>query len=93
MNAAARPMTQAERAKLSRSRQARGVRVYKVEVDGDGLNMLVWRGLLTDAETADDKAVGNAIGLLLTALAKDEFASRVTLLARGLPYDARSERK
>lgn len=94
MATAVRPMTQAERAKLARSRRAMGLAVYRVEVGRSGLDMLVWRGFLTDDQTRDDDAVAGAIGTLIRELAGDDLASRVTSVALGRPYDARrKERK
>lgn len=93
MATAVRPMTQAERAKLARSRRAMGLAVYRVEVGRSGLDMLVWRGLLTDDETRDNDAVAGAIGALIRELAHDAEESRVTSVALGRRYDAcRKER-
>lgn len=76
-------MSAAARQRKRREREARGVAVYPVEVDGKVLNGLEIAGLLREQEFGNKEAVANALGEALHHWAGEVFSSRVTLIARG----------
>ncbi len=86
-------MSAAARQKLRRSREARGLAVYGVEVGGDVLNGLEMAGLLRERDFRDREAVADGLAAALSDWAKRVLESRVTAIATGRGYDgARKER-
>lgn len=75
-------MTAAARQKLRRSREARGLAVYGVEVGAAVLNRLEEVGL-KERDINDRSKVAEALGRVLAEWAEGRLASRVTFIATG----------
>jgi hypothetical protein len=81
-------MTAAARQKLRRSREAMGLRVYRVVAGAGLIEGLCWAGFLAERDQTDDAAVSEAISRMAAKWGEEQLASRVTALALGQPYNA-----
>ncbi len=57
--------TRAERQRRYRQRQQRGIKVYSVEVDDQGIANLIDAGLLNENEAFNDENIAGAIARLV----------------------------
>ena len=57
--------TRAERQRRYRKRQQRGIKVYSVEVDDQGIARLIDAGLLNENEAFNDENIAGAIARLV----------------------------